>query len=84
MTAVSIERRASNRQRVLKGGRLAFDGGGGVDCMVRSLSPTGARVDVSSPMGVPESFTLVIEADHFARHCHQVWSRDKQIGVAFD
>lgn len=79
-----IEKRGHTRHRVLKGGRLAFDGGGGVDCMVRNISPTGARLDVISPMGLPESFTLVIEADHFSRRCHSIWSHDRLIGVAFD
>jgi hypothetical protein len=79
-----VEKRTHARHRVLKGGRLAFDDGGGIDCTVRNLSPTGARLDVVSPVGLPEQFTLVIEADHFNRRCHSVWGRDKHIGVAFD
>jgi hypothetical protein len=79
-----IEKRLANRHRVLKHGMLAFDHGGGVDCMVRNMSPTGARLDVVNPVGLPEAFTLVIEVDHFRRHCHAVWSHDKLIGVAFD
>jgi hypothetical protein len=78
------EKRREPRHRVLKSGRLAFQGGGGVDCTVRSISPTGARIDVANPVGLPESFTLLIEADHVMRHCHPVWSHDRQIGVAFD
>ena len=79
-----IERRVATRHRVLKGGRLAFRGGGGVDCTVRNISPTGARVDVANPVGLPDSFTLLIEADHVMRHCHPVWSHGTQIGIAFD
>lgn len=79
-----IEKRAVPRHRVLKRGTLAFDGGGGLDCTVRNISPNGARIDIASPVGVPESFTLVIEADHFMRHCHAVWSSEQRIGVAFD
>ena len=62
-----VEKRASSRHRVLKQGLLAFDHGGGVDCIVRNLSPNGARIDIVSPVGLPEVFTLVIEADHFRR-----------------
>jgi hypothetical protein len=79
-----IENRAAPRHRVLKRGTLAFSGGGGVDCTVRNMSSSGARIDIASPMGLPESFTLVIEADHFMRHCHAVWSSERQIGIAFD
>ena len=79
-----IEKRAAPRHRVLKGGTLAFSGGGGVDCTVRNISSNGARVDISNPVGLPEAFTLVIETNHFIRRCHAVWSSELRIGVAFD
>ena len=79
-----IEKRTAPRRRVLKHGMLAFGGGGGIDCMVRNISASGARLDVVNPIGLPPSFTLVIQADRFMRRCHPVWCNDKQIGVAFD
>jgi hypothetical protein len=82
--ATMIERRVATRQRVLKQGTLAFGGGGGVDCMVRNISSSGARIDIASPVGLPRSFTLVIKTDHFLRRCHPVWSKDTRVGVAFD
>ncbi|CAL78693.1 conserved hypothetical protein [Bradyrhizobium sp. ORS 278] len=80
----TTDKRIAPRHRVLKQGRLAFDSGGVVDCTVRNMSETGARLEVVSPLGVPKSFTLMIPADKFTRRCHQVWSHDKRIGVAFD
>jgi hypothetical protein len=77
------EKRIATRHRVLKRGVLTF-GGGGIDCTVRSLSATGARVDVESPVGVPEEVTLVIETEKFARRCRPVWKKEKQIGLAFE
>jgi len=79
-----IEKRAAPRHRVLKRGSLAFGDGGGLDCTVRNISQTGARIDIASPVGVPEVFTLVIQVDHFMRRCHAVWSSERHIGVAFD
>jgi len=79
-----FERRAQARHRVFKGGRLAFYNGGTVDCTVRNMSPTGARLDIASPVGLPESFTLLIMTDHFTRRCHRVWRHETRIGVAFD
>jgi PilZ domain len=79
-----IEKRAAPRHRVLKGGRLAFSDGGGLDCVVRNISSSGARLDVANSMGVPPSFTLIIAADRFMRRCHAVWSSEARIGVAFD
>jgi PilZ domain-containing protein len=77
------DKRNAYRQRVLKRGTLAFDGGGGIDCTVRNISSSGARIDVASPVGIPQYLTLIIEADHFMRRCHAVWRKEKQIGVAF-
>jgi hypothetical protein len=84
MNEAMNEKRIAPRHRVFKHGVLAFDSGGSIDCTVRSLSATGARIDVFNPVGLPDNFVLVIESDHFSRPCHSVWSRDKQIGVAFD
>lgn len=78
------EKRTVPRHRVLKRGTLAFNGGGVLDCTVRNISETGARIDIANPVGVPKVFTLVIEADHFKRRCHAVWCSERQIGVAFD
>jgi hypothetical protein len=79
-----IEKRVAPRHRVLKHGTLAFGGGGGVDCMVRNISSSGARLDIANPIDLPQSFTLVIQTDQFMRRCHAVWSSDQRIGVAFD
>jgi hypothetical protein len=79
-----IEKRAVPRHRVLKGGTLAFSGGGSIDCTVRNISSNGARVDITDPIGVPRSFTLIIAADRFMRRCHAVWRSEQRIGVAFD
>ena len=78
------ERREHQRHRVLKRGMLTFNGGGGIDCTVRNLSATGARVDVASPVGIPDQFHLVIEADQFIRRARPVWRNERQIGIAFD
>lgn len=77
------EKRTAPRQRVLKRGTITF-GGGGIDCTVRNLSATGARVDIESPVGLPDSFELVIEADQFQRRGHAVWFKGRQLGIAFD
>jgi hypothetical protein len=80
-----MERRAAPRHRVLKHGTLAFRGGGSIDCTVRNISSSGARLDIVNPIiSLPEAFTLIIETNQFIRRCHPVWSNDRRIGVAFD
>lgn len=78
------EHRIAQRHRVLKGGTISFNGAAGISCTVRNMSQTGAALDVISPLGIPPSFTLVIEGDHVAKPCHVVWRTEKRIGIAFD
>jgi hypothetical protein len=77
------EHRIASRHRVLKAGTIEF-GGGAIDCMVRNMSATGAALDVTSPLGIPAQFTLVLVADGSHQPCHVVWRKEKRIGVVFD
>jgi len=75
--------RIAPRHRVLKAGSIEFNGGV-IDCTIRNVSDTGAAIEVASPVGVPDSFWLVVTGDHTRRHCRVAWRTDKRIGVAFD
>jgi hypothetical protein len=77
------EHRIATR-RFLKAGRISFGGGAAFDCTVRNLSETGAALEVTSPVGIPERFTLVIEADHLHVPCRVIWRKEKRIGVHFE
>ena len=81
---VDDEHRTTSRRRLLKAGRISFGGGAAIDCTVRNLSETGAALEVTSPVGIPERFTLVIEADHIHVPCRVVWRKEKRIGVHFE
>ena len=77
------ETRSAPRHRVLKAGTIDF-GGGAIDCTVRNLSDTGAAIEVSNQIGVPEKFILVVPGDALRLPCHVVWRNQYRIGVAFD
>jgi hypothetical protein len=77
------EHRTSQRRRTLKAGTISF-GGGAIDCTVRNLSESGAALDVISPIGIPERFILLVEADHRHLPCRVVWRKEKRIGVHFE
>jgi PilZ domain len=76
------ENRNSQRRRVLKSGTISF-GGGAIDCTVRNLSETGAALDVTTPLGIPDTFDLLIEAEASRWRSRVVWRKEKRIGVAF-
>ncbi len=64
---IENERRKSQRQRVLKGGKIVFGGKQCTfDCVVRNRSVDGARLRLATPEFVPSSFTLQIPGDAFS------------------
>lgn len=77
------EKRIAQRHRVLKGGKIEF-GGGAIDCTIRNLSNTGAALDVTSPIGIPDRFTLRFISENRQIDCHVVWRRERRIGVRFE
>jgi hypothetical protein len=68
----------------LKAGTIAFGQAAGIDCMVRNLSDKGACLEVESPVGIPDTFTLVIPHDALMRIAHVQWRNAKRIGVVFE
>jgi hypothetical protein len=78
-----MNKRASPRKRVLKAGTIEF-GGGAITCMVRNMSDTGAMLDVVTPVGIPDRFTLVLRANKHRMPCRVVWWKEKRIGVVFN
>ena len=78
------EQRIAPRRRLLKAGKISFGGGAAFDCTVRNLSETGAALEVISPVGIPERFTLLIDADHIHVPCRVIWRNEKRIGVHFE
>ena len=77
------EHRAQQRHRTFKAGTIQFNRAGGISCTVRNISDTGASLEVASPIGIPDDFTLAIESDHLVRQCHVVRRTNTRIGVKF-
>jgi hypothetical protein len=77
-------RRSSQRKRTLLKGQVVFNNrASALDCTVRDLSDTGARVtfaDVSIP---PPEFELEIPSKGLRVQARLVWSRGATHGVAF-
>ena len=83
MQGYSDERRKVLRHRTLKAGTISFNRASGIDCRVRNLSPAGACLEVTSQVGIPEDFVLVIEHDHLRQNCHVIWRTATRLGVEF-
>ena len=81
---VMEERRKVQRHRTLKAGSINFNRAAGVDCRVRNLSPVGACLEVTSQIGIPDDFLLVVESDHVKMPCHVIWRTATRLGVEFN
>jgi hypothetical protein len=78
------ERRSHQRRRVLRSARIVFnDKRSSIDCIVRNLSETGARLQVESASGIPPFFDLLIMGEDRYRHCRLMWNAGGTLGITF-
>ncbi len=78
------EKRRSVRHRVLKDGKIVMMNNWSViDCCVRDLSATGARIRCQDPAAVPNEFRLLIPHDQTIRTVRVVWRREDYCGLHF-
>jgi hypothetical protein len=54
-----------------------------IDCTVRNLSNSGACLQVSSPVGLPETFELSFDSFRSVRRYRVRWRAVNKIGVSF-
>jgi hypothetical protein len=78
------ERRTYARQKVFKAGTIEFNRAGAINCTVRNVSVAGACLELESPVGIPETFDLMIRVDRALHHCRVVWRSAGRIGVSFN
>ena len=85
-TEVSMaEHRSSPRKRAfLKGTILFNNGASSLDCLIREISETGARLEATGAVTLPEVFTLSIPQKGASQTARIVWRRDELIGVIFE
>jgi hypothetical protein len=84
-TARTSDRRSERRNHSLKGARIVFNhGSSSFSCVVRDLSADGAKLVVSSVIGIPRAFDLRFDDGTQPRHCSVQWASEKTIGVHFD
>ena len=78
------ERRSDQRHRVLKGGTLHFNKGySSLECVVRDLSATGARIQMGETFGVPSRFTMSISGETTRIEASLRWRNARNIGLTF-
>jgi hypothetical protein len=76
------EKRIAPRRRVLKTAFIIIsEKAPKLECTVRNMSESGAALLVSTTIGIPQNFDLVVDGTR--RHCRAQWRTDTKIGVMF-
>ena len=76
-------RRDRNRNKTLKSAKIIFNKKQSVlDCFVRDLSDTGAKLSFGDLAAVPKIFTLELH-DGTRLECERVRNMGREIGVRF-
>ena len=78
-----MENRITPRKRVVLPGRLVLAEGGTLDCRVRDLSETGARLRLGTVCSLPSHFSLQVLSSGSIHEAEVVWGRGVDIGVKF-
>ena len=80
---ITVDKRKCRRLNVLHSGFISFENGDGISCEILNMSPFGACLELGTSTEVPETFVLVVEADHIRWPCRIIWRDQTQVGVAF-
>ena len=84
MSATSDERRSLVRKRSFLQGRLYFNNRrSAIDCLVRDISPSGARLIFSDAVSLPDAVDLYIPHKETTLRAHVQWRHGDEIGVTF-
>ena len=78
------EKRKVPRRRVLKEGKIVYaDGLRILDCTIRDLSDSGARLLIANTVGLPDAFLLYEKSSGVLRPASIAWRQANAIGVEF-
>ena len=77
------DRRRLGRSRVLKSAKLVVGTSSVVDCVVRNLTNTGARIAIPNTTRLPEDLVLTFDGGRSMRPCRLIWRRLDETGVEF-
>lgn len=76
--------RTAARARTLVAGKIVYgDGAYSYDCVIRDISPSGARISGTTGMTIPREFFLIDQKRQVAFDGTSAWRNGAQAGVRF-
>jgi hypothetical protein len=80
----TFERRKVSRNKSFLRGMIYFNNRRNVvDCLIRDISPHGARLIFSDAVTTPDSLDLYIPQKEETLRIHVIWRHGQEVGVAF-
>ena len=80
----AVERRRTARQKSFLRGMIYFNNRrNAVDCLIRDISPYGARLIFSDAVTTPDVLELYIPQKEQTLRVHVIWRHGQEVGVAF-
>ena len=80
----TVERRRIARQKSFLRGMIYFNNRRSVvDCLIRDISPYGARLIFSDTVTTPDVLDLHIPQKEQTLRSHVIWRHGQEVGVAF-
>jgi hypothetical protein len=76
-----LERRIAPRRNTYIEATISM-GFSSIACVVRNVSETGAKLEVSKVTGIPDRFDLIVPR-HRPQPCRVVWRAMKELGVEY-
>jgi len=71
------------RSPVLKGAKIIFGNSSVIDCVVRNVTNTGARVQIASTVDLTEGLGLTFDGGYSIRPCKIIWRTVTETGIQF-
>ena len=80
----TFERRKVSRHKSFLRGMIYFNNKRNVvDCLIRDISPYGARLIFSDAVTTPDALDLYIPQKEQTLRVHVIWRHGQEVGVAF-
>lgn len=74
----------SERTRCCIGAKIVFnDGLSSIDCIIRNMSASGARLEVDGSIAVPQDFELEMPSQGVTRRVSARWRDVNAVGIEF-
>ncbi len=78
------DRRSSTRQKSFLQGRIYYNNRrSSVDCLVRDISDTGAKLVFSSAVTIPDVVEIYLSNKEEVRRARVQWRRGDEVGIDF-